>query len=105
MAQQKRLKQRILTDNKTIITYLFQPVQRLQTEFYDLWHKNFIYTKHNGDCSKLRIFLLIPQRQRKQPKHANNQTYKHNPNNQNNDIDMGFTTNKKPALLQLRQRK
>ena len=29
MAQQKRLKQRILTDNKTIITYLFQPVQRL----------------------------------------------------------------------------
>ena len=36
MAQQKQLKQLILTNNKTIITYRFQPVQRLQPEFYDL---------------------------------------------------------------------
>ena len=30
---------------------------------------------------------------------------KHNPNIQNNDIDVGFTTNKKPMLLQLKQHK
>ena len=45
------------------------------------------------------------QRQRKQPKYAHNQTYKHNPNNQNNYIDVGFATKKKPMLLQLRQPK
>ena len=39
MAQQEQLKELILTNNKTFITYRFQPVQRLQTEFYDLWHK------------------------------------------------------------------
>ena len=33
----------------------------------------------------------------------NNQTYKHNPNNQNNHINVGFTTNTKFMLLQLRQ--
>ena len=47
----------------------------------------------------------MPQRRRKQPNYANNQTYKHHPNNQNNNIDVGFTTNKKPMLLQLRQPK
>ena len=35
----------------------------------------------------------------------NNQTYKHNPKNQNNHINVGFTTNSKFILLQLRQRK
>ena len=101
MAQQKQLKQLILTNNKTIITYRFQPVQRLQPEFMTYGTRNFTYTKPNGDCSKRRILSFIPQRQRKQTKYANNQTYKHNPNKQNNDIDVGFTTNKKPMLLQL----
>ena len=41
MAQQKQLKQLILTDNKTIITYCLQPVQRLQPEFYGLRQKKF----------------------------------------------------------------
>ena len=36
---------------------------------------------------------------------ANNNPNKHNPNNQNNDINAGFTTNTKFLLLQLRQRK
>ena len=36
MAQQNQLKQLILTDNKNIFTYRFQPIQRLQPEFYDL---------------------------------------------------------------------
>ena len=35
----------------------------------------------------------------------NNKPNKHNPNNQNNDISVGFTTNTKFVLLQLRQRK
>ena len=35
----------------------------------------------------------------------NNKPNKHNPNNQNNDINVGFTTNTKFVLLQLRQRK
>ena len=35
----------------------------------------------------------------------NNQTYKHNPKNQNNEINVGYTTNKKVMLLQLRQLK
>ena len=36
---------------------------------------------------------------------ANNNPNKHNPNNQNNDINVGFTTNAKFLLIQLRQRK
>ena len=35
----------------------------------------------------------------------NNKPSKHNPNNQNNDINVGFTTNAKFVLLQLGQRK
>ena len=35
----------------------------------------------------------------------NNKPNKHNPNNLNNDINVGFTTNTKFVLLQLRQRK
>ena len=33
--------------------------------------KKFMYTKHNGDNAKLRIFSFIPQRQRIQPKFMN----------------------------------
>ena len=35
MAQQKQLKQLILTYNKNIFIYRFQTIQRLQLEFYD----------------------------------------------------------------------
>ena len=35
----------------------------------------------------------------------NNKPNKHNPNNQNNNINVGFTTNTKFVLLQLRQHK
>ena len=41
--------------------------------------RNLMYTKHNGDNAKLRIFSFIPQRQRIQPNFMNHtyQTTKH----------------------------
>ena len=64
MAQLKQRKQLILTDNKNISTYRFQLIQRLQPNFMTDGIRNFMYTKHNGDNAKLRIFSLILQRQR-----------------------------------------
>ena len=69
-----------------------------------------MYTKHNGDNPKLMIFSFIPQQGSIQPNFyesyiPNNKPNKHSPNNQNNDINVGFTTNTKFVLLQLRQRK
>ena len=67
-----------------------------------------MYTNNNGDNAKLRIFSFIPQRRRTQfyESHIpNNQPNKHNSNNRNNDINVGFTTNTNFMLLQLRQRK
>ena len=61
--------------------------------------------------TKLQIFSFIPQRQRIQSNFMNHtyqtskETNKHNPNYQNNDINMGFTTNTKFMLLQQRQHK
>ena len=71
MAQQKQRKQLILTDNKNISTYRFQPMQRLQPNFITDGIRNFMYTKHNGDNAELRIFSFIPQRQRIQPNFMN----------------------------------
>ena len=48
MAQQKQLKQLILTDNKNIFTYRFQPIQRLSPHFMTDDIKNVMYTKHSG---------------------------------------------------------
>ena len=67
MAQQKQLKQLILTDDKNIFTCCFQPIQRLQPNFKTEGTGNFMYTKHNRDNAKLRIFSFIPQRQPIQP--------------------------------------
>ena len=70
MAQQKQLKQLILTYNKNIFIYRFQTIQRLQLEFYDCWHKKFhVYQAQwiQRKIKKLRIFSFIPQRQRIQP--------------------------------------
>ena len=59
--------------------------------------RNLMYTKHNGDNAKLRIFSFIPQRTTTYTTQfcksyiRNSQTYKHNPNNQNNNINVGFT--------------
>ena len=61
MAQQKQLKQLILTDDKNIFTCCFQPIQRLQPNFKTEGIENFMYTKNNGDNAKLRIFSFIPQ--------------------------------------------
>ena len=61
MAQQKQRKQLILTDNKNISTYRFQSIQRLQPNFMTDGIRNFMYTNHNGDKAKLRIFSFIPQ--------------------------------------------
>ena len=71
MAQQKQRKQLILTDDKNIFTYCFQPVQRLQPNFKTDGIRNFMHTKHNGDNAELRIFSFIPQRQRIQPNFMN----------------------------------
>ena len=71
MAQQQR-KQLILTNNKNISTYRFQSIQRLKPNFLTDDIRNFMYTKHNGDSAKLRIYSFIPQRQRIQPNFINN---------------------------------
>ena len=62
MVQQRQRKQPILTDDKNIFTYYFQPIQRLQPNFKTAGIRSFMYTKHNGDDLKLRIFSFIPQR-------------------------------------------
>ena len=67
MAQPKQLKKLILTDNRNIFTNRFQTIQRLQANFMN---------------DSIRISYI-----------PSNQTYKHSPNNQNNDINLGFTTN------------
>ena len=69
MAQQKQRKQLHLTYDKNIFTYCFQSIQRLQPNSKTYAIRNFMYTKHNGDNPKLRIF--IPQRQRIQPNFIN----------------------------------
>ena len=89
MVQQKQRKQLLLTDDKNIFTYYcFQ---------------------YNGDNPKLRIFSFIPTTTYAAHFYEsyipNSKPNKHNPNNQNNDINVGFTTNTKFVLLQLRQRK
>ena len=71
MVQQKQRKQLILTDDKNIFTYCFQRIQRFQPNFKTDSIRNFMYTKHNGDNAKLRIFSFIPQRQRIQPSFMN----------------------------------
>ena len=71
MAQQKQWKQLILTDNRIISTYRFQSVQSSQRNFMTDGIRNFMYTKHNGDNRKLRIFSFILQRQRIQPNFMN----------------------------------
>ena len=62
MAQQKKRKQPILIPGKNIFTYWFQSIQRLQPNSKTYTIRNFMYTKHNRDNSKLRIFSFIPQR-------------------------------------------
>ena len=89
MVQQKQRKQLLLTDDKNIFTYYcFQ---------------------YNRDNPKLRIFSFIPTTTYAAHFYEsyipNSKPNKHNPNNQNNDINVGFTTNTKFVLLQLRQRK
>ena len=66
-----------------------------------------MHTKHNRDYPKLRIFSFLLEQRRMQPNFMNHtyQTSKNNPNNLNNDINVGFTTNTKLVILQLRQRK
>ena len=79
MAQQKQREQLILTDDKNIFTYCFQPKQCLQSNFKTGGIRNFMYTKHNVENAKLRIFSFILQRQRIQPNFMNHiyQTTKH----------------------------
>ena len=64
-----RQKQLHLTDEKDIFTYCFQSIQCLQPHSKTYAIRNFMYTKHNGDNPKLRIFIL--QRRRIQPNFIN----------------------------------
>ena len=57
MAQQKQSKQPILTDDKNIFTYCFQPMQRLQPNFTTDGIRNFMYTKHNKTMHNLAYSL------------------------------------------------
>ena len=117
MAQQKQRKQPILIDGKNIFSYCFQSIQRLQPNFTTDGIRNFmvqqkqrkqllltddknIFTyycfQYNGDNPKLRIFSFIPTTtyaaQFYESYIPNSKPNKHNPNNQNNDINVGFTT-------------
>ena len=58
IAQQKERKQLILTDEKNIFTYCFQPMQLLQRNFKTDGIRSFIYTKQNGDNAKKGYSLL-----------------------------------------------
>ena len=89
MAQQKQRKQLHLTDDKNIFTYCFQSIQRLQPNSKTYAIRNFMYTKHNGDNPKLRIFSFIPQRRRIQPNFMNH-TYQ--TTNQTNTTQTTKTT-------------
>ena len=85
-------------------------MQCLQPNFKTGGIRNFMFTKHNGDNAKLRIFSLKLQRQHIQLNFVNhaNQSMSHKIGlykyNQNKDINVGFTANTKFMLLQLRQR-
>ena len=61
-------RQLILTDSKNILTYRFQPIQRLQSNFMTDSSRVFIHIKYNGNNPEERTFSLIPQRQRIQLK-------------------------------------
>ena len=65
--QQKQHKQLLLTDSKNIFTYRFQQMQRLQPNCMTDSLRNLMFTKHNGDNAKVRIFSFILQRQPIQP--------------------------------------
>ena len=90
-------------------------MQRLQPNCMTDSLRNLMFTKHNGDNAKVRIFSFILQRQPIQPNFmtvaweesyiTNNQTPKRNSNDKNNNIILGFTINTNFELLQLRQRK
>ena len=58
-AQQKQRKQLHLNYDINIFTYCFQSIQRLQPNSKTYAIRNFMYTRHNGNNPKLRIF--IPQ--------------------------------------------
>ena len=105
MALQKQRKQLILTDDKNISAFCFQPMQRLQPNSITDGIRNFMYTKHNVDNAKLRIFfhtaMTTYPTQFCESYIPNSQPNKHNPNSQNNEINVGFTANTKFLLLQL----
>ena len=88
MAQER--KQLHLTDDKNIFTYCFESIQRLQPNSTTYAIRNFMYTKHNEDNPKLRIFIL--QRQRIQPKfiHSKQQTKQTQPKQPKQRHQRGF---------------
>ena len=107
MTQQKQRKQLHLTDNKNIFTYCFQSVQRLQPNS-KIYHKKFHVYQAQRIQPKIRDIHTATATyttQFYQSYIGNNKPNKHNPNNQNNEISVGFTTNTKFVLLELRKRK
>ena len=75
--------------------------------------RDFMYTKHNGDYKKIRIFSFIPQRQCKQPNfmkdsirifiHAKQPNIEIQLEQPKNVINVGFTTNKNAVTTEIMQ--
>ena len=93
MAQQKQRKQPILIDGQNIFTYCFQSMQRLgpNSKTYAI-RNNFMYTKHNGDNPKLRIFSFIPQRRHMQTNFRNHTYQTTNQTNTNQTTKTTIST-------------
>ena len=61
MEGQRQCTQLILTDNRSVFTYRFQLIQRLQPNFTTDCTRNFMCSMHKGDSSKLRIIYNMPR--------------------------------------------
>ena len=83
-------------------------MRRLQPNFKTDGIRNFMYTEHNRDNAKLRIFSFIPQRQRIQPNfmnHTYQTTNQTNTTRTTKKTTLTWVSPLKFVLLQLRQHK
>ena len=83
MEQKKERKKPILIDGKKIFTHCFQSIQRLQPNSKTYAIRNFMYTKHNRDNPKLRIFSFISEQRRIQANFMNHTYQTRNQTNTN----------------------
>ena len=108
MAKQKQRKQPILIAGKYIFTYYFQSVQRLQPNSKTYAIRKFHVYQAQRRQTKIKDILFYTATatyttQFYESYILHSKPNKHNPNNQN--INVGFTTNANFVFLQLRKRK